>query len=111
VHVAVRDEVEGDVDTSGARGYGIGMLLDGRAVEGIHLRCLGYPSSGADFIGHLLELRLLCFESDPADCHRGLWAEWWFQQTGGRVPELRPEGEEKRPDGPQPSQFDGEETA
>lgn len=56
-------------------------------------------------------LVLLCFESDPADCHRGLWAEWWFQQTGERMPELRPEGEEKRPDGPQPSLFDGEETA
>ena len=47
-------------------------------------------------------LVLLCFEADPADCHRGLFAEWWHQQTQEHVPELRPSGETKRQDGPRP---------
>lgn len=56
-------------------------------------------------------LVLLCFEADPSDCHRGLWSEWWTQQTGEHVPELRTHGEAKRPNAPQPSLFDGEESA
>ncbi len=52
MNVAVGDEVEGDVDTSGARGHGIGVLIDGPPVEGIHLRRLGYPSGGADLLGY-----------------------------------------------------------
>ena len=30
---------------------------------------------------------LLCWEADPARCHRSYFAEWWFEQTGERVPE------------------------
>ena len=33
-------------------------------------------------------LVLLCFEADVAECHRGQFARWWFQQTGQEVPEL-----------------------
>jgi Protein of unknown function, DUF488 len=57
-------------------------------------------------------LVLLCFEADPADCHRGLWAAWWHEQTGEHVPELVPDGSPRpaRPaQSPQPSLF-GEET-
>ena len=32
-------------------------------------------------------LVLLCFEPDRADCHRGVFAEWWEQQAGDAVPE------------------------
>lgn len=34
------------------------------------------------------DLALLCFEADPARCHRGQFADWWTQQTGEVVPEL-----------------------
>jgi uncharacterized protein (DUF488 family) len=44
---------------------------------------------------------LLCFERDPADCHRAILAERWASRTGGRVvhldpgpPTLFPEGED-----------------
>src|SRR5215212_8564209 len=50
-----RDEVEGDVDTSSARGHSVSVLVDGLLVEGIDLRRLGPSSSGADLLGHLLE--------------------------------------------------------
>jgi hypothetical protein len=33
-------------------------------------------------------LVLLCWEQDPADCHRGMFARWWQVQTGQRVPEV-----------------------
>jgi len=33
-------------------------------------------------------LVLLCFESRPEDCHRGIWAEWWREQTGEEIREL-----------------------
>ena len=56
-------------------------------------------------------LVLLCFEADPADCHRGLWSEWWTEQTGEQVPELVPDGPPRPPESPQPSLFGGEETA
>lgn len=34
-----------------------------------------------------LPLALLCFEHNPADCHRTTFAEWWREQTGEVVPE------------------------
>ncbi|MBA2443511.1 MAG: DUF488 domain-containing protein [Rubrobacter sp.] len=37
-----------------------------------------------------LPLVLLCHERDPADCHRGLFADWYEQHTGNPVPELQP---------------------
>jgi hypothetical protein len=33
-------------------------------------------------------LVLMCFEADPADCHRADFAQWWTRQTGEDVPEL-----------------------
>ena len=38
-------------------------------------------------------LVLLCWEADPADCHRGLFSAWWFEQTGQAVPEIDADGE------------------
>jgi len=35
-------------------------------------------------------LVLLCFEHDPVDCHRSVFAEWWEEQTGVAVPEFGP---------------------
>lgn len=34
-------------------------------------------------------LVLLCFEADVAECHRGQFSRWWFEQTGQRVEELQ----------------------
>ena len=31
-----------------------------------------------------------CFDGDPADCHRSLFAEWWTKLTGEEVVELCP---------------------
>jgi len=33
-------------------------------------------------------LVLLCFEADPADCHRATFARWWAARTGQEVKEL-----------------------
>lgn len=33
-------------------------------------------------------LALLCYEADPASCHRSAFASWWFEQTGQVVEEL-----------------------
>jgi uncharacterized protein (DUF488 family) len=33
-------------------------------------------------------LVLLCFEADPADCHRAVFARWWAARTGQAVEEL-----------------------
>jgi hypothetical protein len=32
-------------------------------------------------------LALCCFEVDRAHCHRGLWAQWWAEQTGELIEE------------------------
>jgi len=32
-------------------------------------------------------LVLLCWEAQPTDCHRGMFARWWQEQTGQHVPE------------------------
>jgi uncharacterized protein DUF488 len=34
-------------------------------------------------------LALLCYEVDPAQCHRSAFAEWWEARTGQAVPELQ----------------------
>lgn len=49
-------------------------------------------------------LCLLCFEADPADCHRGTFARWWTDKTGEPVKELRCGSSHKRQD-PQPRLF------
>lgn len=33
-------------------------------------------------------LVLACFEGDPADCHRGVFARWWTESTGEPVFDL-----------------------
>jgi uncharacterized protein YeaO (DUF488 family) len=35
-------------------------------------------------------LALLCFEKEPSECHRSLFAEWWEGQTDERIAELQP---------------------
>jgi hypothetical protein len=34
------------------------------------------------------DLVLLCFEEDPRECHRSIFAAWWQEQTGEVVGEL-----------------------
>ena len=54
-------------------------------------------------------LVLLCFESDPRDCHRALFSSFWQRETGQEVPELgspSPRGTRTRS---APRLFDGEE--
>ena len=36
-------------------------------------------------------LAVLCFESVPELCHRGLLAEWWLRATGERINEITEE--------------------
>lgn len=33
-------------------------------------------------------LILCCFEGNPENCHRGMFARWWLQKTGEWVPDL-----------------------
>lgn len=33
-------------------------------------------------------MTLMCFEHDPADCHRGDFAIWWERETGEEIPEF-----------------------
>jgi len=59
----------------------------------------GLEEIGVDRIADLLTkisaeegsmpLALLCYEADPADCHRSMFAHWWFEQTGQVVEELQ----------------------
>lgn len=44
---------------------------------------------------------LLCFEEDAQNCHRGMFAKWWEEQTGEKVPDLgyrKPEPKAAEPD-------------
>ncbi len=43
-------------------------------------------------------LVLLCFEANPAECHRSMFAEWWMEQTGQRVVELPGKAKPPNPD-------------
>ncbi len=38
------------------------------------------------------DLALLCYEADPARCHRSAFAAWWRERTGQEVPELQSRG-------------------
>jgi hypothetical protein len=51
----VRDEVEGDVETSGTCSQSVGVFVDRRLVESIDLRRLSDSSRGADLLGHVVE--------------------------------------------------------
>lgn len=46
-------------------------------------------------------LVLLCFEADPADCHRGEFSRWWQRQTGTEIPELSAGGSSSRDECPE----------
>lgn len=73
----------------------------------------GLEEIGAGKIGDLLgrlsdeaggkALVLLCFERDPSDCHRAMFARWWTAQTGQAVEELQRCGSShKRQDAQEP---------
>lgn len=38
------------------------------------------------------DLALLCYEADPARCHRSAFASWWRERTGEVVEELQSRG-------------------
>ncbi len=48
---------------------------------------------------------LLCYERDPADCHRGVLASW-LRGHDVEIRELMPGDLPQRPDSPQPSLFE-----
>jgi Protein of unknown function, DUF488 len=43
-------------------------------------------------------LALLCYEANPAECHRSMFSRWWRERTGQRVEELDswPAGQKQR---------------
>jgi hypothetical protein len=55
--------------------------LERYGVDGIRLRI---ERVAREHPGQVLFL--CCFERDPADCHRGLFAAWWREQTGTVIP-------------------------
>lgn len=57
--------------------------LDRLGVEKVAglLRAISDEEGGAD-------LCLLCFEADPAECHRSMFSSWWTAKTGEAVEEL-----------------------
>jgi uncharacterized protein YeaO (DUF488 family) len=58
--------------------------LNSIGAERIAKALRGVPDDGTG------QLVLLCFEKDPAGCHRRVFAEWWADLTGQQVPELTP---------------------
>ena len=69
--VRVGDQVEGDVDAAGIRRHGGGVLIDRVFVQRVDLRRLGRSPSGADILGHGLELRRCAAgEEDPGALSR-----------------------------------------
>jgi len=72
-------------------------LRDDAAFEASYLA--GLEEIGVERIADLLTkigaeegcraLVLLCFEMDPADCHRSAFARWWAARTGQVIKELR----------------------
>ena len=64
--VAVRDQVERDVDAAGVCNDRVGVLVHRLLVQGIELRRLGHPSGRTDVLGDLLEaLHRAAGEVDP----------------------------------------------
>ena len=71
-------------------------LKDDAAFEASYLA--GLEKIGVERIANLLAkihveegsrpLVLLCFEADPADCHRATFARWWAARTRQAVKEL-----------------------
>ena len=58
--------------------------LDGLGVDRIAAQLVGISAEEGG-----RPLCLLCYEADPARCHRSAFARWWFEQTGQKVPELQ----------------------
>lgn len=58
-------------------------VLDSRGVDNIR----GLLEDIAEHAGDN-RLVLMCFEKDPADCHRAGFADWWEKNTGETVPEV-----------------------
>ena len=48
---------------------------------------------------------LLCYEKDPADCHRGVVVDYLLEH-GEQIKKLKPGDLPLQPDNPQPSLFD-----
>ena len=65
---------------------GYRQRLERYGVEGIRARL---DRVAGEFPGQVL--LLCCFERDPADCHRGLFAAWWQEQTGEAIREWKPQ--------------------
>jgi hypothetical protein len=66
VRVRVGDQVEGDVDVTGIRRHGGGVLIDRVLVERVDLRRVGRSPRGANLPGDRLELRRCAAgEEDP----------------------------------------------
>lgn len=71
-------------------------LKDDAAFEASYLA--GLKEIGVERIANLLAkisaeegsgtLVLLCYETDPANCHRAMFARWWAARTGRAVKEL-----------------------
>lgn len=51
-------------------------------------------------------LVLLCYETDPTQCHRSAFAEWWEARTGQAVPELESCGRSHKGPDAQPTLFE-----
>jgi hypothetical protein len=66
MRVRVRDQVERDVDAASIRRHGSSVLIDRVFVQRVDLCRLGRSPSGADIVGHGLELRRCTTgEEDP----------------------------------------------
>ena len=57
MRVRVGDHIEGDVDATGIRRHGGGVLVDGVLVERVDLTGRGQAPGGTDLLGYRLELR------------------------------------------------------
>jgi hypothetical protein len=63
------------------------------AAYGVHIDAVGVPAIERRFRDisdrRGSPLVLLCFEADPADCHRSTFGRWWLDRTGEAVPEYQ----------------------
>lgn len=65
------------------RAYLAGLEEAGVARIGGLLRGISEDAGGKPLV-------LLCHERDHEQCHRAMFARWWFENTGQAVPELGP---------------------
>ena len=62
--------------------------LDGYGVEKIR-KAIEEASEGHE------NVILMCHEKDKKECHRSMFAEWWFKNTGEIIPEYGEEPKEE----------------